>query len=172
MGSERIAVRADPDGVRIEIAPPVSSPPLARRLVAAFSVLSTGTLIAAVRLSAEWRQVAAGRDTIPAGVLAALTIAVLAGAPAALFGLVPSSSRKERTSGARNRSRDLHLRSRRAKAFFPFRQLGSSDDPPVPLWWTWTFGGSSSPDGPAGVGATLGNVEKTALAALLVRLIE
>lgn len=177
MDSERIAVRADPDGVRIEIAPPVSSPPLARRLVAAFSVLSAGTLIAAVRLTAEWHQVAAGRDTIPAGVLAALTIAVLAGAPAALFGLIALFFAEETLDVRREEIvREISIFGRGERKTFPrsaeTRLLWTTR--PVPPWWTWTFRRLAIVTGRSrlGVGATLGNVEKTALAALLTRLIE
>lgn len=177
MGSERIAVRAGPESVRIEIAPPVSSPALARRLVAAGSLLAAGTLIAAIRLSAEWHQVAAGRETIPAGALAALTAAVLLGSPAAIFGLIALFFAEE-TLDVRPDAvvREISIFGRGEQRRFPrsseTRLLWTTR--PVPPWWTWTFRRLALVTGKSrlGVGATLGNVEKTALAALLARLIE
>ena len=174
MGSERIAVRAGPESVRIEIAPPVSSPALARRLVAAGSLLAAGTLIAAIRLSAEWHQVAAGRETIPAGALAALTAAVLLGSPAAIFGLIALFFAEE-TLDVRPDAvvREISIFGRGEQRRFPrsseTRLLWTTR--PVPPWWFRRLAlvtGKSR----LGVGATLGNVEKTALAALLARLIE
>jgi len=177
VGSERIAVRADPDGVRIEIPPPVSSPPLARRLAAAGSLLAAGTLFAAVRLSGEWHQVAAGRETIPTGALAALSAAVLLGSPAALFGLIALFFAEETLEVRRDAIvREISIFGRGERKSFPrsaqTRLLWTTR--PVAPWWTWTFRRLALVTGKRrlGVGATLGNEEKTALAALLARLIE
>ena len=168
MGSERIVVRADPDGVRIEIAPPVSSPRLARRLLAAGSLLFAGTLVAAVRLSVEWHQAAAGRDTIPAAALAALTVAVLAGSPAALFGLIALFFAEETLDVRQSEIvREISIFGRGERRLFPrsaeTRLLWTNR--PVPPWWTWTFRRLAIVTGTSrlGVGATLGNIEKPPL---------
>jgi len=170
-------VRADSESVRIEIAPPVSSPPLARRLVGAAAILAAGTLIAAVRLSAEWHHVAAGRETIPTGALAALTAAVLLGSPAALFGLVALFFAEETLDVRKDAIvREISIFGRGERRRFPMsadtRLLWTTR--PVAPWWTWTFRRLALVAGKRrlGIGATLGNVEKTALAALLGRLIE
>ena len=133
--------------------------------------------MAAVRLSAEWRQLAAGRETVPAAALAALTLAVLAGAPAALFGLVALFFAEE-TLDVRSESivREISIFGRGDRKRFPrtahTRLLWTIR--PVPPWWTWTFRRLAivTENGPIGVGATLGNSEKTLLAAVLTRLIE
>jgi len=177
VGFERISVRADAESVRIDIAPPVSSPPLARRLVAAGSLLAGGTLVAVVLLSSEWRQLAAGRETLPPAALAALTLAVLAGAPAALFGLIALFFAEE-TLDVRSESivREISIFGRGDQRRFPrtarTRLLWTNR--PVPPWWTWTFRrlAIETENRRIGVGATLGNSEKTALAAVLTRLIE
>lgn len=177
MVSERIAVRADSRGVRIEIAPPVSSAPLRRRLVAAASLLSVGTLLGAIRLAGEWRQFAAGRETLPAGALFGMTLAVLVGAPGALIGLVAlffAEETLEIDRGAVTREISIFgAGERRTLPRTPSTRLVWTTRP-VPPWWTWTFRRLALVTGGErlGVGATLGNAEKTALEGVIRRVIE
>ena len=170
-------MRASPESVRIEIAPPVSSPPLARRLVAAASLLALGTFVAVLRLSSEWHQTAAGRGNLPPGALGVLSLAVLCGAPAAFFGLAALFFAEE-TLDVRPREivREIALFGRGDRRRCPrdasTRLLWTNR--PVAPWWTWTFRRLAIVHGEEkiGIGATLGNSEKTALAEILSPLIE
>ena len=177
MVSERIAVRADPRGVRIEIAPPVSSPPLRRRLLAAGAVLSAGTILGAIRLGGEWRQLAAGKETVPAGALAALSLAVLLGAPGALFGLIALFFAEETLEiEAGSIVREISIFGAGERRTLPreasTRLLWTTR--PVPPWWTWTFRRLALVTGRErlGIGATLGNAEKETLERVVRRAIE
>ena len=177
MASERIVIRADPRGVRIEIAPPVSSPPLARRLIAAGSVLGVGTLIAALRLFSEWHQVIAGRNSLPIGGLIVLTLAVIVGSPAAFFGIVALFFAEETLEILpREIVREISIFGRGERRLLPrspaTRLLWTIR--PVAPWWTWTFRRLALVTGrqKMGVGASLGNSEKSELASLLTRVLE
>lgn len=170
-------VRADSRGVRIEIAPPVSSAPLRRRLLAAASLLSAGTLLGAIRLAEEWRHIAAGRETIPAGALFGMTVAVLLGAPAALVGLVALFFAEETLEIERDAiTREISIFGAGERRTLPrtdaTRLLWTTR--PVPPWWTWTFRRLALVTGAErlGIGATLGNAEKTVLEEMLRRVIE
>lgn len=170
-------MRADSRGVRIEIAPPISSAPLRRRLVAAASVLSLGTLLGAIRIAGEWRQVAAGRETLPAGALFGMTVAVLLGAPGALVGLVALFFAEETLEIERGAiTREISIFGAGERRTLPrtaaTRLLWTTR--PVPPWWTWTFRRLALVTGVErlGIGATLGNAEKAALEGVVRRAIE
>jgi len=173
MGSSgRILARADPNGVRIEILPPISSPPLARRFYAAGSVIALGSILAVLRIAAEWRQVANGRDTVPLLLLAALTAAVVLGSPFALFGLAALLFAEETLEiGSAEIVREIAVFGRESRRPLP-RAGGTAvrwTTWPVAPWWTWTFKRLALVSGRErmGVGATLGNSEKRELARLL-----
>jgi len=173
----RIAVRADPRALRIDVAPPISSPPLRRRLIAAGILLASGTIIGAIRLGLEWRQLAAGRETLPAGVLLLLSAAVLVGAPAALFGLIAlffAEETLEITDAAI--LREISIFGGAQRRTFPrgadTRLIWTTR--PVPPWWTWTFRRLAVVTGRErlGIGATLGTAEKETLEQIVRRAIE
>ena len=170
-------MRVDARGVRVEIAPPVSSAPLRRRLVAASAVLAAGTLLGAIRLAGEWRLLAFGRASLPLPALLATTVAVLAGAPAALFGLVAlffAEETLEIDGSAIVREISIFgAGERRTLPRTPATRLFWTTRP-VPPWWTWTFRRLALASGGErlGVGATLGNAEKEALERVIRRVIE
>jgi hypothetical protein len=170
--SGRISVRTDPHGVRIDIAPPVSSAPLRRRLIVGGAVLAVGTIVGAIRIGGEWRQLAAGRETLPGVALVVLTAAVLAGAPAALFGLVALFFAEESLEiGTGEVVREISIfgaGDRRTLARTASTRLLWTSRP-VPPWWTWTFRRLALV---TGIGATLGNAEKEALERIVRRAIE
>jgi hypothetical protein len=175
--STRIAVRAGPRALRIDIAPPISSPPLRRRLMAAAFLLAAGTILGAIRLGLEWRQLAAGRETLPAPALFLLSVAVLAGAPAALFGLVAlffAEETLEITDAAI--LREISIFGGADRRTLPrdasTRLLWTTR--PVPPWWTWTFRRLALVTGRErlGIGATLGTSEKETLEQIVRRAIE
>ena len=170
-------MRTDPRGVRIDIAPPVSSAPLRRRLAAAGAALAAGTVLGAIRIGGEWRQLAAGRETLPGTALAVLTAAVLLGAPAALFGLIALFFAEETLQiGADAVVREISIfgaGERRTLPRTPATRLLWTNRP-VPPWWTWTFRRLALVTGAdrIGIGATLGNSEKEALESIVRRAIE
>ncbi len=173
----RIAVRADPRALRIEIAPPISSPKLRRRLIAAGLLLAAGTILGAIRLGLEWRQVAGGRETLPPIVLALLSAAVLVGAPGALFGLIAlffAEETIEIADGAIRREIAVFggARQRTLPRGAATRLLWTTR--PVPPWWTWTFRRLALVHGRErlGIGATLGTAEKETLEGIVRRAIE
>lgn len=170
-------MRTEARGVRIDIAPPVSSAALRRRLIAGGALLAVGTILGAIRIGGEWRQLAAGRETLPGVALAILTTAVLAGAPAALFGLVALFFAEESLEiGAGSVVREISIfgaGDRRTLARTASTRLLWTNRP-VPPWWTWTFRRLALVTGAdrIGIGATLGNAEKEALERIVRRAIE
>jgi len=175
--SARIAVRADPRALRIDIAPPISSPPLRRRLIAAAILLASGTVLGAIRLGLEWRQLAAGRETLPAAVLLLLSAAVLVGAPAALFGLIALFFAEEILEIAEATIlREISIfggaERRTLRRGADTRLLWTTR--PVPPWWTWTFRRLALATGRErlGIGATLGTAEKEMLERIVRHAIE
>lgn len=177
MVSARIAVRADPRALRIDIAPPISSPALRRRLIAAGIALASGTILGAIRLGLEWRQLAAGRETLPASVLLLLSAAVLVGAPAALFGLVALFFAEETLEIAEATIlREISIFGSAERR--TLRRGGETrlvwTTRPVPPWWTWTFRRLALVTGRErlGIGATLGTAEKEELERIVRRAIE
>ncbi|HET9792900.1 MAG TPA: hypothetical protein VFS34_00445 [Thermoanaerobaculia bacterium] len=177
MVPSRIAVRAGPQALRIDIAPPISSPPLRRRLVAAASLLAAGTILGTIRLGLEWRQLAAGRETLPASVLVLLSAAVLVGAPTALFGLIALFFAEETLEIAEvTILREISIFGGAERRTLPraasTRLLWTTR--PVPPWWTWTFRRLALVTGPdrLGIGATLGSAEKETLERIVRRAIE
>lgn len=170
-------MRASPESVRIEIAPPVSSPALARRLIVAASLLAIGTFVAVLRLSSEWHQLAMGRGNLPPGALGILSLAVLCGAPAAFFGLAALFFAEETLDvrpGEIVREIALFGRGDRLRCPRDGQTRLVWTNRPVAPWWTWTFRRLAIVHGPQriGIGATLGNSEKSALASLIAPLIE
>lgn len=172
MVSRRIFTHADAAGVRIEIAPPISSGPLARRFVAAGAVIAIGSLLAIFRITSEWHHVATGRDSVPLAALLALTAAVLVGSPLALFGLAALLFAEETLAiGPDEIVREIAVFGREDRRPLPRTSETAIlwTTKPVAPWWTWTFKRLALVSGPEkmGVGATLGNSEKRELARLL-----
>ncbi len=170
----RIEVRTGPEGVRIEIAPPVSLPRFRRRAAVGAAAFAAATLAALLRLSSQWQQAARGGGAagLPPLLLAGLTLAVLAGAPLATVGLLslmfteetlqvsPGELRHELMAFGRCRRRSLPRQP-------PLELRWTSR--PISPWWTWTFVRLAAVSGEekCGLGATLGVAGKKRLYQIL-----
>ena len=169
-------MRADSGGVRIEIAPPVSDPPLRRRILLFGSLLGLLGFFALVRLSSEWQLVVRGAPSaFPFPLLLLATISVLF-APFAVLGILNLLFAEETLEiGPAGLVQEIEV-------FGRFRRKTLPEGPlrvgwtrwPVAPWWTWTFHRLvvSSEKRRHGVGATLGTGEKARLAAILKDVIE
>lgn len=169
----RILLESGPNGLRIEIAPPVSSPRFRRRALPAAVLFAVGTVAALLRLSSQWQQAARGGGAgLPAGLLAGLTLAVLAGAPLAAVGLLSLLFAEETIELDREEFRHeltVFARSRRRRVpRNPPLELRWTSRPISP-WWTWTFVRLAivSRRERFGLGATLGVAEKKRLFEIL-----
>jgi hypothetical protein len=173
----RLRVRAGGEGLRIEIAPPVSDPALRRRTLLFGSALAVGGFLALLRLSTEWQLLARGaRGAFPPGLLLVATLAVLFG-PLAVLGLLtllfaeetievrPDRIVQEIAVFGKIRTTPVLDRSRARVVWTRW---------PIAPWWTWTFHRLAIQSGKArlGVGATLGTAEKGRLAEILRGAIE
>jgi hypothetical protein len=177
-GRSRIQVRTGPEGVRVEISPPVSSARFRRRAVAGAALFAAGTVAALLRLSSQWQQAARGGGSgLSPLLLAGLTLAVLAGAPTAAVGLLSllfTEETIELDSEEIRQELAVFARSRRRRLprgpGLEFRWTSR----PIPPWWTWTFVrlAAVSEGKRLGLGATLGVGEKRRLSEILRAAIE
>jgi len=175
--SPRIRIAAEKEVLRIDILPPVALAELRRRLWISAAVLLALALLSIVRLTAEWHRVVRfGPGILPLPLLVGLTGAVVVGVPLTVAGLaalffseetlrIDAESITQRIDSAgRGRLRSVR-RGPNVRLSWTIR--------PISPWWTWTFHRLAVDDGSTrlGVGATLGEKEKRALAAILERAI-